>query len=242
MNKKLIAALTIAGLTANFVAVNAGEVCYERYNGTEFCETVNPGELNVDKKIYNPKVSDYVNNIDKEEYTFDVDDTLVFEITVKNPSDEDKHVEDIEVEDMLPDYLETTTGADGYSFDIDELEPGEEHSKRLEFVVKEDSIPAGTTVCMTNIVNAEGDNFDNDTVENTDFTNFCVSRDTEEVETTVVSDTRVEYVTLENNSSTTVEVENPTTLPVTGGADFTKLFVLAGTLSLAIATLIRKTR
>ncbi len=181
-----IAAIIMAAMviTAMPTKALAKRECTPQYGGGETCVEKN-GDLEVDKKIKNPKTGDFEDHIKpsggSNPYTFGANDTINFSIVVENTGD--IRIENIKLEDILPSYLKYKGGdGDGKNdntkvvFDEFDLDPGEE--EEFEFTAKigsEGILPKDNRVCLTNVAKAKGELEDSDdVVKDSDDADFCI--------------------------------------------------------------------
>lgn len=190
MNIKALKALVAAAIVLSAVQLNtntafARQECIKQYGGGETCIDIENGDLEVNKKILNPRTDDYEDHIKpsggSNPYTFTANERIEFSIVVKNVGD--IRIEDIELEDILPSFVKYRSGdGDGkdgdtkVEFDEFDLDPGEE--KEFEFTAKVESdgvLPKDDRICVTNIAKAEGKlEESNDEVDDADYANFCI--------------------------------------------------------------------
>ncbi len=140
-------------------------------------------DLDVDKRIYNPKSKDWANSVEKSggsfPYIFQEDDKIKFKVTLKNVGDVD--LVEIKLYDYLPDVLKYDSGNGDYKEDKNMIEfgsvtlkPGE--SKSYEYVAElnEDYGLEGE-MCTENYAEAEGTRDDtNETETGDDNAEFCI--------------------------------------------------------------------
>ncbi len=136
--------------------------CETQYGGGEVC--VKTGELQIDKKVWDPQGNTFVDNLGLTSYRFSAGEEIVFKLKIKNVGD--KTFSEVEVKDTLPEFLVLTSG--DLSFKITDLTPGETEEREIKAkVVDADKLPADqSTVCVVN--NAEtwtGDERDKDTAQ-----------------------------------------------------------------------------
>lgn len=155
--KKILTILTLIALTF----IIKGEVfatvrCETQYGGGETC--VKTGELQIDKKVWNPQTSSYVDNLGLNTYTFSAENEITFKIIVKNVGDET--LNDIKVTDNLPSYLNALSG--DFSYTIDHLNAGQfdERTIKAKVVTKENLPTDKDIVCVSNNAKAKNSEFD----------------------------------------------------------------------------------
>jgi len=124
-------------------------------------------DLFIDKKVSMPRENNEGDLIFKdnlreiEEERYQKDQIVVFELRVKNTGDET--LEKVTVKDRFPDYVDIVDKDDPnwdpetktYTYEIYDLEPGEEDVRRIEAIITED-----VYLCVTNEAEAipsEGD-------------------------------------------------------------------------------------
>jgi len=128
MIKKICLPLFLAFtfLVLSFEVSLAAERCETLYGGGETC--VRTGELQIDKKIWNPESKEYVDNFGFTSYKFGTAEEVKFKLIVKNVGDET--LENIKVTDELPEYLFFTNGSTD-TYYLNRLSPGDS----WEFIV-----------------------------------------------------------------------------------------------------------
>ena len=174
---------TIFGLLLSLALVSPvmAKKCHTVYGGGEVCETC---RIRIDKEIWNPAENAYWDNIDSNDYTFKAGEEVKFKMVVKNISD--FRVDNIKVEDSLPDYLvfsssKTDSGhnleyrSDGHYviYFLGGLDKNEEELIELRVKVKnENDIPVGISP-LTNKAKVYSD----DQCSDTDYVNMAISRE-----------------------------------------------------------------
>ncbi len=84
--------------------------CQPIYGGGQVC--VQSGNIVVNKTVQNPKTLTYVDNLGMNDIKYSPDQTINFQITVSNVSDNE--VQNIKVVDTLPQYVLFTSGPGTY--------------------------------------------------------------------------------------------------------------------------------
>lgn len=140
--------------------------CETQYGGGEVC--VKTGELQIDKKVFNPVTKDFVDNLDVTTYKFAPAEDMTFKLNIKNVGDET--FSKVYVKDRLPQYLEVTSGS--LEFEITDLHPGDTVEQEIKIkVVADDRFPQNTTICEDNFAEVwSEDERDQDTAR------ICLSR------------------------------------------------------------------
>lgn len=137
--------------------------CETQYGGNQVCVTT--GALQINKKVFNPRKSDFVDNIflpsqDTENgYKFKTGvEVITFKITVKNIGDNTLH--NVTVTDTLPQYL-FLTGETPSIFKFTYLNPGESQEMTVKArVVAESQLVAES--CVPNVADANSDEGEHD--------------------------------------------------------------------------------
>lgn len=184
----IAAILTICAamvITAMPTKALAKKECIKQYGGGETCIEDKDGDLEVDKRIKNPKTGDFEDHIKPSggstPYTFRASETITFSIVVKNTGD--IRIENIKLEDILPSYVKYKSGdGDGKNddtkvvFDKFDLDPGEEEEFIFKAKISSDGIlPKDNRICLTNIAKAKGELEDSDEkIDDADYANFCI--------------------------------------------------------------------
>lgn len=165
MNRKAHRIFLTAGtllLMAVFSRASQAAVrCETQYGGGEAC--VKTGELQIDKKVFNPDTREFVDNLGLSVniHRFAPGEEIVFKFVLKNVGD--NTFDRVLVSDTLPDFVELVSGST--SFEIRDLTPGESEEREIRVrVVGADRFPDGRTVCVVNAAEAvAGDERDRDT-------------------------------------------------------------------------------
>ncbi len=146
---------------ASFGSALAAERCETLYGGGEVC--VRTGELQIDKEVWDPDNSKFVDNLGIENHKFTTAEIVTFRLIIKNVGEET--LNQIEVTDNLPDFLFFIEGETG-RFKIDKLNPGESFEKTFKAQVKSESQLTVPTICVVNTAEARaGDEHDKDTAQ-----------------------------------------------------------------------------
>ena len=134
------------------------------------------GQLWINKQVKHPTTGSFVDNLSITDPHFLPKQEVVFRIEVKNVGHEDIH--DIEVKDILPEYVDFISGLSGYdgsrtlSLRIDKLTPNESKTYEIKTNVKDESVlPSNMVTCLTNM--AEG-RFKH--IVNQDTASFCIEK------------------------------------------------------------------
>lgn len=140
--------------------------CEQQYAG-EVCVRI--GNLEVDKKVWDPKNQRFVDNLNATDHKFAPGEEVVFQIRVKNVGDAD--FDKVTFTDTLPSFLELSSGS--LSADLGSLKVGETKEVEIKARVKgRDFLPSEPTViCEVNIAEARaGEETQKDTAQ------ICVSK------------------------------------------------------------------
>lgn len=164
MNKtKIIVTILTAVAVLTFVKpVFAAVRCETQYGGNQICVTT--GQLQIDKKIFDPDKNYWVDNLYITDHKFQTSDFVKFRLTIKNVGDNTLH--SIKVTDTLPDFL-FFTGTTASEFTIDSLNPGESKDLEVEARVVSESQLRVNEACDVNTAEAnsnEGE-YDKDTAK-----------------------------------------------------------------------------
>lgn len=149
MNYKKL--LTLALLTLVLLFVPARKAFGNYYYGGEE-EKV---DVLIDKMVKNPDSGNFVDNLGISDYRFSAGQEVDFRLTIKNTGD--KTLNDVEVKDIFPSYMDFISGPGSWDgdtrtlrFEFDDLDPGESRDFGLRGkVVAENDLPEGR-VCVTN--------------------------------------------------------------------------------------------
>jgi len=136
--------------------------CETQYGGGQVC--VKTGELQINKKVWDPQEQIFVDNLGITSYKFTAGEEIIFQIEIKNVGDET--FDKINIQDTLPNYLELSSGE--LFFTIENLEPGKSEIREIRTkVVSVNKLPNDKTlICEVNT--AEGwtdDEKDKDTAQ-----------------------------------------------------------------------------
>lgn len=224
MNAKIITLAVLASLISVVPAnkIFAKEICFTQYGGGETCVNVDENaKINVDKKVSDEN-GNFQDHLKSSVHKFEAGDKVYFKIEVENNGDVD--LKDVELKDVLPDFLSFGKMIDGdtpsksgkeLKWDLGDIKKGE--SETVKFyadVADEEDLPKDDKICLTNVAKATGKREDNDDKEDdADYSNFCIEL------------------------GDVLGTESPSKLPKAGG-DLT--LALAGIVSAASGVLIRK--
>lgn len=161
-NILIVAALFLA-LSLFVKPAGAAVRCEGLYGGGEVC--VRTGELQIDKKAWNPEKEIYEDNLylSEDSYQFAPGEIVKFTLRITNVGDETFNK--VYVKDTLPDYLNLESSE--LEFEIDDLSPGETEEVKFEArVVPADEYPDGAEICVVNKAEAwSGDEKDENTAQ-----------------------------------------------------------------------------
>lgn len=93
--------------------------CETQYGGGEICTTT--GEVQINKAVFDPANSKYVDNLFVESYRFSAGEEILFRLGVKNVGNNTLNT--VHVWDNLPSHLEVASGST--DFYLYNLAPGE---------------------------------------------------------------------------------------------------------------------
>lgn len=141
----------------------ASDICEPQY---DVCP---PIEIDVDKKVQDPRDGRFVDNLDFTDHEFFAGDEVVFRIRMENTGERD--FDRVEVRDTLPSFLEFVSG--DLDFDITDFDRNEVEERDIRVrVVSEDRFPKDKDViCDFNEVAVKADG-----IEDKDTSRICVSR------------------------------------------------------------------
>jgi len=141
--------------------------CETQYGGGQVC--VKTGELQVNKKVWDPQNKVFVDNLGITSYKFTADEQVFFQIEIKNIGD--NTFSKVNVKDTLPNYLELPSGQ--LDFEIENLEPGESEKREIKAkVVSLERLPSDKTlICEVNTVEAWADE-----EKDKDTTQVCIEK------------------------------------------------------------------
>lgn len=144
----------------NTIPVSAAVRCETQYGGGETC--VRTGQLQVDKKVWNRTVNNFVDNLTLSDSLLLAGQEVIFKIKVKNIGDAD--LSNVTVTDTLPSYLVASSG--GFTYTIANLPVGATDERELRAkVVSADKLPlVPSTFCVVDLAEAKvTDSSDRDT-------------------------------------------------------------------------------
>jgi len=137
MNKKkffvstFLTILAFLGVTkASYAAIR----CETQYGGGEICVTT--GQLQINKKIWNPDKGGWVDNLYVGDHVFKTGDFVKFKLIIKNVGDDTLH--EVKVVDVLPDFL-FFTGTTTSEYIFQTFNPGVTEEREIEARVVSDS-------------------------------------------------------------------------------------------------------
>ena len=131
--------------------------CETQYGGSQVC--VSTGQLQIDKKIWNPDNQSWVDNLYITDHKFVTGETVKFRLTVKNVGDNTLH--NVKVVDNLPSFL-FFTGTTASEFTIDSLNPGDSRDLNVEARVVAESQLSVNQDCEVNTAEANSDEGEHD--------------------------------------------------------------------------------
>lgn len=142
----------------------ASRVCEPQYGG--ICP---PKNIDVDKKVQDPRNGIFVDNLDFTDHKFFAGDEIVFRIRVENTGE--RELDDVEISDTLPSFLEHVSGDREFEIDNFDQDEVEERDIRAR-VISEDRMPSDQDIiCDHNKVRVEADGVDDE-----DTARICVSK------------------------------------------------------------------
>jgi len=121
------------------LVLSAGRVmaavrCETQYGGSQVC--VSTGQLQVDKKVWDPQRGSWVDNLYITDYKFKTGEVVRFKLSIKNVGDDSLH--EVKITDTLPEFL-FFTGTTPSEFKFDILNPGVTEEKEVEARVVSES-------------------------------------------------------------------------------------------------------
>lgn len=174
MNYKKFTTTALLALALIFVPAKKAIGNYYYGGGEEEVDVL------IDKMVKDPGNDKYVDNLSVSDYKFSAEQEVIFRLTVKNTGD--KTLNDVEVKDILPSYIDFVSGPGSWDsgnrtlkFDFDDLDPGESRDFEVKGRIKSESdLPEGR-VCVTNKgeVRVE-DEYDEDTA------GLCIGKEVKE--------------------------------------------------------------
>lgn len=136
--------------------------CETQYGGGEVC--VRTGQIQINKKVWDPSSSQFVDNLGITTHKFTAGDEITFRLEIKNVGD--ATFDKVSVTDTLPDFLEKISG--DLTFEISDLTVGETETREIKAkVVSADKLPSDKSIiCVVNTaeVTANSDH-DKDTAQ-----------------------------------------------------------------------------
>lgn len=160
MKRTLFTLLTLTIFSLSLAPIARAAVrCESQYGGGEVCYKT--GEIQLNKQVYNPDSSSFVDNLSVNTHYFKGDQEITFRIKVKNVGD--KTLDSVHVKDYLPSYLHLTSG--DLDYHINDLSVGETDEREIKVkVVDEDDLPSQSITCVVNRAEAWADDeHDSDT-------------------------------------------------------------------------------
>jgi len=137
MNKRLLVTLISTLVLAVFSFRKpslAAERCETQYGGSQVCVTT--GQLQINKKVWDPDRNDWVDNLYITDHKFQTSDFVRFKLIIKNIGDDTLH--EVKVTDTLPSFL-FFTGATPSEFKFDYFNPGVTEEREVEARVVSES-------------------------------------------------------------------------------------------------------
>lgn len=192
VSKITIKFLALVILLASFFLLLSNKAAALRRCEPQY-EVCPPIDIDVDKKVQDPRSGIFVDNLDFTDHKYFAGDEVVFRIRIENTGKRD--FGKIEVKDILPSFLDYVSG--DREFEVKDFGRGEVAERDIRArVVSEDRMPKDQDIiCDHNKVRVDADG-----VHDEDATRICVSK-------RVV--TKVEPTTT---------IMEPTVLPKTGGS------------------------
>lgn len=170
MNKRLLVTLVSTFVLAIFPFAKsslAAERCETQYGGSQVCVTT--GQLQINKKVWDPDRNDWVDNLYITDHKFQTSDFVRFKLIIKNIGDDTLH--EVKVTDTLPNFL-FFTGMTPSEFNFDYFNPGVTVEREVEARVVSESQLNVDQECDVNTAEATSkENFqDKDTAK------LCVTK------------------------------------------------------------------
>lgn len=141
--------------------------CETQYGGNQVC--VATGQLQINKKIWDPGRKEWVDNLYIGDYKFKTSEVVKFKLIVKNVGDND--LRNVKVTDTLPDFL-FFTGVTPFEFKFDILGPGVTEEREVEARVVAESQLKVNQDCDVNTAEATSDEGEKDK----DTAKLCVTK------------------------------------------------------------------
>lgn len=161
-SQTLLAAILMAGFFSVQKQAQAAVRCETQYGGGEVC--VRTGELQINKRVWNPQTKEFVDNLGLSGYRFAPGEEIIFELEIRNVGDDT--FSEVQVTDTLPSHVELSSG--NLSFKINDLIAGETEKREIKVkVVSSDKFPSDKTlICEVNTAEVKsGSEQDKDTAQ-----------------------------------------------------------------------------
>lgn len=134
------------------VIANAQTVCQPIYGGGQSC--VSTGNLFIDKKVLNPQINVFVDNLGVNDPKFQPSSTVAFRLAITNTGT--ANIANVTVRDIFPQFVDFTAGAGSFdsnsktlTFQIDNIAPSETKTFNLSGKTASfDKLPG--VVCVIN--------------------------------------------------------------------------------------------
>lgn len=164
---KKIFQIAFTGIALTFILLTVSPVfaavrCEMQYGGRENC--VRTGQLQIDKKVFDPKNKKFVDNLGINDYHFSPGEETTFKLKVKNIGDETFN--QINVVDTLPSFL--ASSGSSLFFKIKDLKAGETRELEVKArVISANNFPTSKNlICVINTAEAAaGNEKDRDTAQ-----------------------------------------------------------------------------
>lgn len=115
----ILSFISFLSFVSAFLPVFASVTCTTQYGGGQTC--VSTGQLLVNKKVFNPEISQMVDNLTVNDHQFKMGDEVIFSVDVKNVGD--YTLNNVTFSDTLPSFLTWTSGE--LNTTINSLTPGQ---------------------------------------------------------------------------------------------------------------------
>lgn len=170
MNKRFLVIFLLGLILAIFLLAKsslAAERCETQYGGTQVCVTT--GQLQINKKVWDPDRNDWVDNLYITDHKFQTSDFVRFKLIIKNIGDDTLH--EVKVIDTLPSFL-FFTGTTPSEFYFDNFNPDVTVEREVEARVVSESQLKVDQECDVNTAEATSKENFNDK----DIAKLCVTK------------------------------------------------------------------
>lgn len=165
-NKFIGAALTVFLF---FIAVNVASASYGE-------EKPPRARITIEKWIWNPGSNSFVENLSVNQFLFLPEQEVTFKVEVRNHGNKD--LDNVEVNDRLPNEVEFVSGPGDYNkdkhtltFKIDKLKAGESKAYEVKAKIKHGDALPSNVFCTSNLAEVRAEN-----MVSQDTTSFCAQK------------------------------------------------------------------